>query len=47
MANWTHPDGHPEKVLEAKERQQILTDILGLLTDPLRLTVTLFYIDDL
>lgn len=47
MANWPHPDGHPEKVLEAKERQQILNDILGLLTDTFRLTVTLFYIDDL
>jgi len=42
-----HPGDQPEKILEVKERQKVLDEILCLLTDPVRLTVTLFYIDDL
>ena len=42
-----HPVEPPEKILEAKEQQIAIREILGLLSDKVRLTTTLFYIDGL
>ena len=43
----TDPSQQPQEALEVKERQQAVADILSHLSDTVRLTVTLFYIDDL
>jgi RNA polymerase sigma factor (sigma-70 family) len=40
-------EDQPEEVLESRKRQVALEKILGLLSDKVRLTATLFYIDDL
>jgi RNA polymerase sigma-70 factor (ECF subfamily) len=42
-----HPADGPGEALEARERQKAVADILARLSDRVRLTATLFYIDDL
>lgn len=42
-----HPVDQPGEALEARERQKAVADILARLSDRVRLTATLFYIDDL
>ena len=37
----------PQAVLEAKEKQKVVADVLSVLSDKIRLTATLFYIEDL